>query len=207
MINMTQYDFSRCRFNPQTEALYDTYPALETAMGEVCSDENVIRYLIMVYDPASPLISAEPSLEKRKAIAIDLSGVSPATETDLKELAEEKYVQAVVTYLFNFTNSRLWQKTVVNEQLYEEYCKRLLQPVRSSNLTTTTDEEGKAVRKGQVVMEKDELQAYTIKAKLREELDTISIALEGYYKQLFAGDEKLIKKNNKRFTPEQMAGM
>jgi hypothetical protein len=197
-------DFKKCRFNPLTEELYDSNPSLETVMGKCIDDENIVRYIIMVYDPDSVLVHMEPNLEKRKAAAVDLAGITSTTKAEsLMELTEEKYVNAIVCYLINFTNSRLWQRVAVNEQLYEEYCKRLLQPVRAANVIV--DDEGK---KGmRQVQEKDELAAYTIKAKLREELDAIGAALDGYYRQLFGNDEQLVKKNKVRFTPEMMAGI
>lgn len=200
-------DYRKCAFNPLTPELYDSNPRLEVAIGKYVCNENVARYIIILYDPSSPIVLSEPDIDKRKNAALQEAGLDDSAIADsLKELEDENFIAAVVAYLINFTNNRLWQRIVVNEQLYEEYCKRLLQPVRTTASTTSTDEDGKPLRKGLIVQEKDELTAYTIKAKLREELDNIGAALDGYYRQMFGGDDVLIKKNKVRFTPEMMAG-
>jgi hypothetical protein len=209
MNDFTEQDFKACAFNPMKAELYDSYPKLEAIMGGLVADERVIRYIIMMYDPGSPLIQAEPALDKRKNRALILADLMMhnTLPEELKELTNDIHVQAIIVYLFNFTNSRLWQRVVVNEQLYEEYCKRLMQPVRSSNNVSISGDDGATIKKGMIVQEKDELTAYTIKGKLREELDAIGAALDGYYKQLFANDDQLVKKNKLRYTPEMMAGL
>lgn len=199
--------FVKCRFNPlddnSMDALYNELSMHVPA--PTSSATRLLRYIVLMYDDNSPLTQYETNIIRRKILAAELAGFVPladyATELEsIYDLSMPGILDLVNKYLFNYCKQRTWIKIVVNEQLFEEYSKRLMQPVASAgasadDVTTVLGKNG----------EKDELQAYQIKAKLREELDAIGESLEKYYREINQVDEQLTKKTRKSYTPEGMA--
>lgn len=207
-MNLTAKDFGKCRFDPMAAGemilayteLWELMVGLEVAIPKNLLDK-LLRYVVILYDEKSPVVATEPNIKKRKeASAIHAGFDIEADDIVLQTIYTMEMpgiVDLATAYLFKFCKPRVWTKIVVNEQLFQEYAKRLLQPVNMGG-----DGKGDLLIKEK---EKDELQAYQIKAKLREELDSISVSLDGYYKEMFGGDDILEKAQRKMFTPEEMA--
>lgn len=188
-------NFSRCRFNPCVEkGMVKAYKELGDLplVPEIADQDNLLRYIVAIYDDNTPLNGQyESNIGKRKMMAIEHFGLDHYAE-DIINLNSDGLISLISDFMFKYCKQRTWVKIAVNEQLFQEYSKRLLQPVAS----TKFDEKAG---------EKDELQAYQIKAKLREELDSIGDSLEKYYREMFHVDEVLTKKQRRSFTPEAMA--
>lgn len=203
-MNFEPKHFDKCRFNPLVEKDMDAlYSEMSMLVPEaIYNSSAALKYVVLMYDDNTPLSQYETNMLRRKQLAATMAGFDTEKDESLLEtiydLSVPGMVELVGQYMFKYCKQRLWIKIVVNEQLFEEYSKRLMQPVSSSGQSQSTDV-GALVAKGG---EKDELQAYQIKAKLREELDSIGDSLDKYYREMYQVDEVLAKKQRKKFTPE-----
>lgn len=202
-MNFEPKHFDKCRFNPLVEKDMDAlYSEMYMLVPESFYNSSAaLKYVVLMYDDNTPLSQYESNMLRRKQLAATMAGFDTVKDESLLEtlydLSMPGIVELVGQYMFKYCKQRLWIKIVVNEQLFEEYSKRLMQPVSSSS--QSNDEGASLLGKGG---EKDELQAYQIKAKLREELDSIGESLDKYYREMYQVDEVLAKKQRKKFTPE-----
>lgn len=151
--------------------------------------DNLIRYVMAMYDQRSPVIRVFTDLAMRKKESAIVSGY---------DLDKD---QAILTGLFDMTDTDLqeltmaflkeenifeWSMIVSNEQVFYELQKALITEV--------------------VAESKDKLQSLQLKGKIMDECDTIAERVARYYQKVF-GDEELANKakQTKKFTPESQA--
>ena len=157
------------------------------------ADDQMIAYVLYMYDQNTPLKEQFPDLKIRKEQAAILSGYSLTKDDkylhDLFFFVSEKLVQMVDEFLRK-QNNRIWSMIVSNEQTFFEYQTKLLSPVEGDR-------------------DKDILQALQIKSKIMDDLNTINDRLDSYYMKLYGEDQELLKviKADKRLTPEFIANL
>ena len=110
-----------------------------------------------MYDYRSPLVSTIPVLKERKQCAAILAGYDLDADKGLLDqlfgLTNQLYVD-VVLQMIMFQKSRTFSVLVAKEEYMSQILEQLISPV--------VDEEGK-----------DLLQAYSIKAKLNDQLSSL----------------------------------
>ncbi len=150
--------------------------------------DNLIMYVVAMYDKNSPTIKYFQDITKRKHECAELAGYDLRTDKAiLKELfdfTDKAFAEMVIEFLKD-QNARVWSMIVSNEQTFYEYQKALLTEI------TMTDGD------------KDKLSTTVIKTKLMEDSDEICARLDKYYQLLFG--EELTKRITEKFTPEGMA--
>ncbi len=99
-------------------------PELITKYGH--TDETVfdlLRWIILVYDPRSPLVKDYPDLTTRKNHALIELGID-AKEDDWDWLTtnKDKGVTSMITaYMRNYCKSRLWAMIIANSEAFWEF--------------------------------------------------------------------------------------
>lgn len=154
--------------------MVDTYPKLRTIFST--TNDEIIRYVIMMYDSKSPLIEEERDLNRRKAIAIEMSGI---VMPDREELFEPLH-EAIVEYL-QFTHDRLFAAAISTEFRFWEAIRIQLQPIKAGT-------------------DKEQLEAAQKKNVLADSIDDCMKRIDAYAKEMSGGDEKVEKKVKKSFT-------
>lgn len=183
--------FDRCVFNPLgLEAIVDR--AAEIILPEWHEDPNlekICRYIILVYDPKSPLVVDERDLLYRKQQAAELACLDLNDEETMERIysfENEVALNFVVRYLTRYVKSKEWSAIVAIEFKYWESIKRLLTPIS----------DGK---------DRDVLMAVQIKSQITEEVEKDIIRLDNLYKTFFGEDDVLERKAKKRVSPERIA--
>lgn len=198
--------FKNCPFSPFDEKLFKHHPHLiglvpdlsvpegeqESVLNKV-HPENVLRYIIALYDPKSPLIKGEQSLNRRKEVAAEIAGIDQEKQIGeamvIYECRDEKLVMFIQNYLRYYAKSMEWAMIQSFEQTFWEYQARLMQPIERGD------------------KDKDLISALNMKTKLSEDMpalyDKYQLALEKFYGE----DRVLIDESSKitRFTPESIA--
>lgn len=187
-------EFQGCRYNPLSKDFNTKYQSLFSIVPAeyTGNHEKLLKYICLMYDPKSPLITDTASIDTRKKIAAQYAGIeiNEYTEKAIFELEDEFVIEAIDAFLKEHIHERLFYMIMGNEQTFYEYGKRLLQPVTNT------------IGKG----EKDLLQAIAIKSKLSEDMAAINLRLENDYRRLYQDDTQLQKAvSKKRFTPEAQA--
>lgn len=188
-------DFVACKYNPLEKDFAAKYPTLMECIpeGYTGNGEQLVKYVCLMYDPASRLIRDTSTMEQRKRMAAMYAGYDLADTSAIESLFEltDEVVVAVIDYFMKHeVRERLWYLIQGNEQTFYEYGKRLMMPVK-------WDAEAK---------EKDLLSAISIKTKLSEDMANILERLENDYRKLYADDTNLMKATaKKKFSPEQQA--
>lgn len=207
-----QQSFEHMMFNPMNESLLDDYPHLEGLFppipqiertepkdeddpGQIIEPEmnfeekkvNILRYVIALYDPLSPLIAAHQALPSRQKYAAQVAGFAP--DEDLHLLYEmsdrERFIpDLVVNYLKECGAPISYATMVANEAVYWEFFHRMVR------------------------YDKDDDDSI-IKAKMGEELTELQSRLEAARTKFFGNDDKLKQAvsavRTKRNTPEKWA--
>lgn len=199
-------NFEQCLFNPFDKKIL-SIPRLK----ELSDDEKLLKYIICLYDPKSPLFKEFPDLKARKEQAALIAGYDFATdEKRLEELfsfqspeIEKKFdhegveiipddkktdVDIVMEFL-QIVRSREWGTICAIEQTIWEFNQTLLTPIdirgRDKDLVSAVN------MKSQIV---------TSLIKLNEELDTLIM-------KFYGSDDDLKKAQSiQRFTPQSVAG-
>lgn len=183
-------DFKYCQFNPLLEgSLLKAYPKLKEIVDQDWQDEHldkILRYIIMVYDPKSPLIN-ERDLNRRKSIALELARIDD-------ELLSEALITSVHIYfpdltgkfLKKFVRSMEWAAICAVTTAYWESITEMMKPIHGKSSREILD----AVQKKAAI--KDEI------VKDIERLNKLSSAFYG-------GDEELQARTRKKLTPETVA--
>lgn len=187
----TEDDFKRCMFNPMvTKPMLKAHPRLAEIVlpdwAKQTNFDNIIRYVIMTYDPQSPLISNERDLNYRKGVAADLAGFDTTDEEAMQSIydcSNKVVLDFILKYLMRFVRSREWGAIVATEYKYWEAIKLLLVPIKGDG-------------------DKAQLEAAQKKEVLSDSIDTGIKRIENYYKLFFGEDEKLEKQAKTRITPE-----
>ena len=185
--------FKNCRFNPFEKDLTEKYPELKTVQPKCQNGESIMRYILFMYDPKSPLIRDIRNIKSRKQEAAKLAGFDLEKDTDLLDglydFTDERILKSTVHFLIEFIHDRVWSMIVSLEQTFYEYNERLLKPVDSTD-----------------TKEKDIMATIVLKSKLIQDLKDIHNLLKEYYKEIF-DDEKLIEKIVNKITPESMSSV
>lgn len=190
-MNFSTKDFENCLFNPVTKDLLKEHPEL----AKVSKDEKLLRYIIALYDPGSPIVRRNRDLVVRKHHAAAFAGYDPVKDAGymqtLYSLKDAGLRGAVVKFLTTFSFPREWFMLQANLQTYYEYGERMMEPI--------VKQDGEK--------EKDELAAISIKSKLSQDMEVLNDRIEKGYRKIF-GDEtdKLMDKTPARTSVESMAG-
>lgn len=188
-------DFDKMIFNPfgVKRPLKKAFPKMKMFKSFEVADDQMIAYVLYMYDQNTPLKEQFPDLKIRKEQAAVLSGYNLKKDGeflhDLFFFVSEKLVEMVDEFLRK-QNNRIWSMIVSNEQTFFEYQTKLLSPVEGDR-------------------DKDILQALQIKSKIMDDLNTINDRLDSYYMKLYGEDQELLKviKADKRLTPEFIANL
>lgn len=186
---MEALPFQKLKYNvhnvPHGTELLLKFPVLGTLdafRNYTDKDRNyVIRYIIYCYDFNSDLVEQFQDLQKRKEAAADNAGFERSEKTgkfkdhvyEIMKLQNEKANDMVFSFLCLMKN-KTWDQIVIHEEMFSEYMRLLIDPIYTSEVTTSKDS-------------KTILEAANVKSKLREELKIIAKDLESLYKE-FYGD-------------------
>ena len=190
----TKKNFEHCLFNPLAEQrLMEKYPALCEIIHPEWNDDpyldNILRYIIMVYDPKSPLVFNERDLNHRKNNAAELSRLPQEEETILENIFNCTYSffgELVVRYLMRFAKSKEWAAICAFEASFWESIRMVMEPISGKD-------------------SRQELDAVQKKSAIKSEIDQDIKRLDAYYRSFFSEDEFLEKVAKKRITPEKIA--
>jgi hypothetical protein len=188
-------DFKKMIFNPfkVKGSLKKKYPKMKMFSSFQSAEDQMIAYVLYMYDQNTPMKEQFPDLKIRKEQAAILSGYDLVKDNEkLHEMfffQSSKIIDMVDEFLRK-QNNRIWSMIVSNEQTFFEYQKKLLSPVEGDR-------------------DKDILQALQIKSKIMDDLNTINDRLDSYYMKLYGEDQELLKtiKADKRLTPEFIANL
>jgi hypothetical protein len=192
MTQFTEKDFARLPFNPMgKKRLSGTQ--LKEILKPISDEkeerqEELLRWVIAMYDQASPISRAYPDLKQRKICAAAVAGITDEATIDaLIDNTIEGIPEMVNNYLRLYGHNRLWAMIVAQEAQFWEYQYRLLKPVDGSK-------------------DKEILQSIELKSKIASELDITSTRLDGYYQKLYSNDDDMASISRvKRLTPETIA--
>lgn len=184
-------DFNTCQFNPLTEqTLLQAFPRLSEIIEPEWIDEDldsVLRYMIMVYDPKSPLVFNERDLNHRKSIALEQAHIEDAILSDALVNSTHKYSPAlIVKFLYRFVRSKEWAAICAFEAAFRESIIEVMKPITGKGSREVLD----AVQK---------------KAAIKDEIEKDLKRLDQLYRTFYGEDEELQNKNKRRLSPELMA--
>ena len=188
--------FGKCSFNPMIEtSMIKTYPKLAQIIEMKWMQDNnlekILKYVIMVFDPKSPLMSIS-SLVERKRVAFDESGISKISDADKLNISTNSYndilPELIVRYLINFPCSMDWAILCVLENKFWETVNILMQPLSDAG------------------DKKDLLKSSDTKTKIIENLKNDQKDIDYYFKTIF-GDDSDIEKFARRvpITPQSIS--
>lgn len=197
--------FKNCSFSPFEEYPLKVYPNLkkmvvkdkydpdEDELHVSLPENKVIRYILALYDPKSPLIKGEQNLMRRKEIAAEIAGFDmEKDDVMLAILFEYKYdhvVEMVQNFLKDFVKSMDWALLVSLEQTFWEFQGRLMQPIDRAD------------------KDKDLMSAVQTKTKMATDIADIQEKYKTALSKFYGDEEVLIEATTKirRFTPEGVA--
>lgn len=187
-------DFANCQFNPLADQpILTEYPKFNEIILPEWVDEpqldNIIRYVIMVYDPKSILVYNERDLNYRKGIAAELASFDLADEEFMATIYNSSHAfiaELILKFLMRFAKSKEWAALCAFEFAFWESIQMILEPISGKN-------------------NKEELDAVQKKATIKDELDKDIRRLESYFKAFCGEDNDLLDKARKRITPEMIA--
>lgn len=186
-----QADFKNCQFNPLVDQpMLDVYPKLSEIVDSEWHDEfldSILRYMIMVYDPKSPLISYERDLNYRKDTAILLAKIENEDLAAAIINSTHTYSPALfIKYLMRFARSKEWAAICAFESSFWESIKEVIEPISGKN-------------------SREKLDSVQKKAAIKEEIEKDIRRLDQLYRTFFGEDEELQIKAKRRLTPEMIA--
>lgn len=184
-------DFAACQFNPLVEQkIIEVYPKISEIILPEWSDgytDQILRYIIMVYDPKSPLVNNERDLNYRKGIAAELAGLAEEEVTESLFNATHAYcADLIVRYLIRFVRSKEWAAICAFESAFTESIKEVIEPISGKS-------------------SKERLDSVQKKAAVKEEIIKDIERLEKLYRSFFGEDDELQAKVKRRLTPEMIA--
>jgi len=184
-----QADFNNCQFNPLVkDPLLSMFPRLTEIIDPEWRDEHldsILRYMIMVYDPKSPLVFNERDLNYRKGIAVELSRLDEEVSEAVINSTHKYSLNLIVKYLIRFARSKEWAAICAFESSYNESIKEVMEPISGKN-------------------SREKLDSVQKKAVIKQEIIEDIKRLDMLYRTFFGEDEEL-QKNKKRLTPEMIA--
>lgn len=180
-------------FNPLTEEqIRWASPLLwEIIKPEWEEDENlepIVRYVIMVYDPRSPLVINERDLNQRKGLAGDLAHIpeDAAIRECIFNCSYAFISELIIAYMQRFVKTKEWAAICAFEATYWEGIRELILPIEGDN-------------------SKQKLESVQKKSAIKEALLTDISRLETLYKSFTGNDDELLKRAKTRLTPEAIA--
>ena len=186
-------DFAGCKINPFTKDILSKIaivPDLKDALGEPIElskteKENLTKYAIMVYDPASPLVRKEKDLPARKERAADLAELKDDPEYRASIYSGKHPAMPIIItrYLIQFAKSKYWAAICAFETTFWESIFKLIEPISGKD-------------------SKQELESVEKKSKIKTEIDSDIKRLEDYYLKFFGDDTEIKDEAMKKFTPE-----
>ncbi len=175
--------------NPDYEKIFRDVPELSEYNTIPPHKKKIINYILLMYDPASPFVKRYQNINKRTSAVSDYIGLGRLKQETQNMITgyDNAELLSMVDAFVKWINDRLWGLIVVNETVFYEYQKELMEGV-----------EGKD--------SKDKLQALNHKTKILQSIDEISNRLDGYYAQLYVNDKELEKAvGSQSITPEGVA--
>jgi hypothetical protein len=193
--------FDKCFFNPLEKDLLKAYPRLRELIPEeknendklAYDDDRLLRYILALYDPKSPVVKDNPDFTQRKIEAAIVAGYNLQKDDEKLEIiysCDSDYMVAIiVNFLRNVVRSRLWASIQADEQVFWEFIARLHKPISEES-------------------DKDDINAGEKKIKLSQGKEVISTQIDANLSKFLGDDEDLKKKVKKQdFSPEAMAGI
>lgn len=186
-----QSDFKNCQFNPLVDTeILETYPKLGEIIDAEWYDEyldSILRYMIMVYDPKSPLVSYERDLNYRKDTAVLLAKIQDETLAAAVVNSTHTYSPSlIIKYLMRFARSKEWAAICAFESSFWESIKEVCEPISGKN-------------------SREKLDSVQKKAAIKEEIEKDIRRLDQLYRTFFGEDDDLQLKAKRRLTPEMIA--
>lgn len=186
-----QQDFNTCQFNPLTEQpMLQAYPKLSEIVDPEWQDERldaILRYMIMVYDPRSPLVLNERDLNYRRGIAAELAHIDDELVSDAVINSTHIYSPALfIKYLMRFARSKEWAAICAFESAYWESIKEVIEPISGKN-------------------SREKLDSVQKKSVIKQEIIEDIKRLDALYRTFFGEDDELQNKNKRRLSPEMIA--
>ena len=163
---------------------------------------QVVKFIVYLYDANSPLIRDYRDLAERKDAALTMAGFTrqasgkwDATVLQLRNLENEIVLQLVLCYM-DMQHHMKMDMIHVFEQMFLEYREHLLRPVSVPNSKDAKSQ-------------KDMLAAVDQKKKLREECMAIKKDLDILYEEVYGDNEDLltneVQMHLRKSTPETVA--
>lgn len=201
-MNYTQDQFKNCQFDPFEWKVFEKYPRLhdlipkakkgEESVVDLLPPDQVLRYIIALYDPKSPLIKGEQNLLRRKEVAAEVAGFDIVGQLEELTALYECRNGAVVVFIQNYlrihAKSMEWAMIQSFEQAFWEYQARLMQPIEKD------------------AKDKDLMSAVGMKTKLSEDIKGLYENYQTAISKFYGEDKELIERSGKirSFTPEQV---
>lgn len=170
--------------NRQCPALVRLYNIYRGGVGK-----NLIRYICLVYDMHSPFRQEFRKIEDVKSHVAAMCGFRGESRDIVMDLRDDKMVDAIVDFL-RYQNNTLWDRIVVNEEVYFGNQRQLMQKI---------DPEAEDTKR---------IRASEYQAKLLAAQDEIAARLSALYSEFTGGDTEAIIpiKRRRAMTPEIVAG-
>jgi len=190
-MNYQQKDFDFCQFNPLVSGkMLEAYPKLLEIIEPDWIDADVdalLRFIIMVYDPKSPLIANEKDINYRKGVAGELAGMDDPDILETICTATHAYSSDLtIKYLMRFAKSKEWAAICAFESSFWESIKEVMKPISGKN-------------------SKEVLDSVQKKSAIKEEIEKDILRLDKLYRTFFGDDDDLQNRTKRRLTPELMA--
>ena len=192
--------FSNMIINPYGDEfdIEDYRDQLNKMMGGIWNKrsknlEKSVKYILYMYDIASPLRRQFTNMDQRKKECASLAGFDMDNGKDVADaerlysFTDETYLGFIIEFL-KYQNNKTWALLVSNEEVLFQYQAQLVKPI-------TETKSGK-----------DHLQGLEIKGKLMAECDKIIDRIEVYEEKIFGQDKNLMEQaKSAPVTPEQIA--
>ena len=219
--------FKNCLFNPLVKDLIKAYPVLKDLLPKCDHAENVLRYILALYDPKSPLIKEVKNMTSRKQEAARIAGFNLEKDSEFLDemflFKNSEVTIATCSFLRNYVNEMLWSTIVAHEQVYYEYHARLMETIVDNK--AVVDKKPKGKKKEDVddfddeidedfghaefsvstVNQKDAYSTVVLKEKLREGLKNIYNDLKVFYREMYEDDDLRDAATSTKITPETMS--
>lgn len=212
MLKFKRESFGKLRFDPTTDqkmlAVYpDLCEIIDPAWTEDPNLDKLLRYVIMVYDPESPVYKNESETNKRKEYAVELCGFDIEDSEFIQSIFKNEYCfveqtgegllmfakahvylpKLTTSYLKRFPKSKEHAAMCALEFHYWEIIFKMFEPISGKN-------------------SKEELESVQKKDLISDRLGHVLKNINTLYKDFFAGDEELaeVVERQVQFNPESI---
>lgn len=192
----SEKDFQSCEFNPFSKLpMLEQYPRIKEIVDAewiseyAASIDNILRFVVIVYDKNSPLRQNERDSLRRKNIAYDLAGFDRLENGEPDEVIVNEthpiIFMITVRYLAKFIKSKEYAALCAFEFKYYENIMELMTPIKGD----TNAERLEAAKKKSVISE-----------EIVKDIKIIDDLWLGFF-----GEKTLVEKvKAKKFIPEMM---